>query len=370
MGDEFTAGGRGSWRWLWWIGFWTLVGLVFATQLYLAERRLAAHPFTWWESVRTDLPGWYLWGLFGLLVARLTQRVPIDRVSWGFHFAFHMAASLLVALAHLALAVPLQWALRGLVGEPYPILSKFVDNFAAFYLWNVMVYWAILAVVHAGEYRRKIRESDLRASQLEASVSEARLQALTLQLRPHFLFNTLNAIAELIHEDPDVAERMVGRLADLLRRTLETDGATEVPLATELDLVDRYLDIETVRFQDRLRVRWEVASDARAARVPAMILLPLVENAIRHGVSSRPGPGEVGIRARRDADTLRLEVWDDGPGLDVAARSGARRGIGLANTRARLEQLYGDTHRVEFLDGAPMGLLVRVSLPYREARVA
>jgi LytS/YehU family sensor histidine kinase len=113
-----------------------------------------------------------------------------------------------------------------------------------------------------------------------------------------------------------------------------------------------------------------VASDARAARVPAMILLPLVENAIRHGVSSRPGPGEVGIRARRDADTLRLEVWDDGPGLDVTARSGARRGIGLANTRARLEQLYGDTHRVEFLDGAPVGLLVRVSLPYREARVA
>ncbi|MGE5744284.1 MAG: sensor histidine kinase, partial [Gemmatimonadota bacterium] len=196
------------------------------------------------------------------------------------------------------------------------------------------------------------------------------LQALAMQLRPHFLFNTLNAIAELIHEDPDAAERMVGRLADLLRRTLETDGSAEVPLATELELVDRYLDIQAVRFQDRLRVRWEVAGDVRAAWVPAMILLPLVENAVRHGVSARPGPGEVGIRARREADTLRLEVWDDGPGLDPSAQRAPRRGIGLANTQARLAQLYGATHRFELVDGAPTGLVVRVSLPFRAERVA
>lgn len=372
MADSSAAAGRWWSRWLWWIGFWTLLGLVFATQLYLAERRLAERPYTWWESVRADLPDWYLWGLFALVVSRLAQRVPIDRVTWGFHFAFHVAASLLVALAHLAVAVPLQWALRALAGEPYPILSKFLDNFAVFYLWNVVVYWAILAVVHTGEYRRTIRQRDLRAAELEASVAEARLQALALQLKPHFLFNTLNAIAELIHEAPDAAERMVGRLADLLRQTLETDGAAEVPLATELELVDRYLDIEAVRFQDRLQIRWEVAGDTRSAGVPAMILLPLVENAVRHGVSARPGPGVVGIRARRDADTLHLEVWDDGPGLDGTARGAvpAGRGIGLANTRARLTQLYGTSHRVELLDRVPGGLVVRVSLPYRAARVA
>jgi two-component system, LytTR family, sensor kinase len=343
---------------------------MFATQLYLAERRLAERPYTWWESVRADLPDWYIWGLFALLVARLAQRVPIDRVSWGFHFAFHVAASLLVALAHLSVAVSLQWVIRSLGGEPYPILSKFVDNFAVFYLWNVVVYWAILAVVHTGEYRRTIKQRDLRATQLEASVAEVRLQALTLQLRPHFLFNTLNAIAELIHEDPDAAERMVGRLADLLRRTLETDGSVEVPLATELELVNHYLEIEAVRFQDRLRVSWEIANEARSAAVPAMILLPLVENAVRHGVASRPGPGQVGICARRDNGTLRVEVWDDGPGLDEEAASGTRRGIGLANTRARLLQLYGASHRLELVDGTLGGLVVRLSLPFHLPQVA
>jgi LytS/YehU family sensor histidine kinase len=161
---------------------------------------------------------------------------------------------------------------------------------------------------------------------------------------------------------------MVGRLADLLRRTLETDGAAEVSLVSELELVDRYLDIQVMRFQDRLRVRWEIAADTRAARVPAMILLPLVENAVRHGVATQPGPGEVGIRARREEGTLWLEVWDDGPGLGNVVPS--RRGIGLANTRARLAQLYGAAHGLELRDGASGGLVVRLSLPFRETRVA
>jgi two-component system LytT family sensor kinase len=347
---------------------WTLLGLVFSTQLYLAEQRFSTHPSTWWQALRAELPDWYLWGILALVVRALARRFRIDRENWERAVPIHLGASLTLGFLHLVLSTAVQVVLRG--AGPYPFLPKLVDNFAASYHWNLLIYWAIVALVHARDYARDAQEHRVRAAELETSVAEARLQALTLQLRPHFLFNTLNAIAELIHEDPDVAERMVGRLADLLRRTLETDGATEVPLATELDLVDRYLDIEAVRFQDRLRVHWEVANDARGARVPAMILLPLVENAIRHGVSSRPGPGEVGIRARRDADTLRLEVWDDGPGLGIAARGGVRRGIGLANTRARLEQLYGDTHRVELLEGTPMGLLVRVLLPYREARVA
>jgi two-component system, LytTR family, sensor kinase len=347
---------------------WTLLGLVFSTQLYLAEQRFSAHPSTWWQALRSELPDWYLWGLLALIVRWLARRFRIDRENWERAVPIHFGASLTLGFLHLGLSTAVQVALRG--AAAYPFLPKLVDNFAASYHWNLLIYWAIVALVHARDYARDAQEHRVRAAQLEASVAEARLQALTLQLRPHFLFNTLNAIAELIHEDPNAAERMVGRLADLLRRTLETDGAAEVPLATELELVDRYLDIEAVRFQDRLQVRWEVAGDARAARVPAMILLPLVENAVRHGVSARPGPGVVGIRARRDADTLHLEVWDDGPGLDVAARGSVRRGIGLANTRARLAQLYGTTHRVELLDGAPMGLVVRVSLPYREARVA
>lgn len=340
---------------------WTLLGFVFATQLYLAEQRFSAHPSTWWQALRSELPDWYLWGLLALIVRTLARRFRIDRGNWERAVPIHLGASLTLGFFHLVLATAIQVVLRG--GEPYPFLPKLVDNFAASYHWNLLIYWAIVALVHARDYARDAQEHRMRAA-------EARLQALTLQLRPHFLFNTLNAIAELIHEDPDAAERMVGRLADLLRRTLETDGTVEVPLATELELVDRYLEIEAVRFQDRLRVRREIAREARAAGVPSMILLPLVENAVRHGVAARPGPGQVGIRAVREDGTLRVEVWDDGPGLDADAVSGVRPGIGLANTRARLLQLYGTAHRFELLDGSPSGLVVRLSLPYHETRVA
>lgn len=347
--------------WLGYFALWTLLGLVFATQLYLGEQRFSPHPSTWWQALRSELPDWYLWGLLALVVGALARRFRIDRSNWERAIPIHFGASLTLGFLHLVLATAIQVVLRG--GEPYPFLPKLVDNFAASYHWNLLIYWAIVALAHAREYARDAGEHRMRAA-------EARLQALTLQLRPHFLFNTLNAIAELIHEDPGAAERMVGRLADLLRRTLETDGSAEVPLATELELVNRYLEIEAVRFQDRLRVRWEIASETRGAGVPAMILLPLVENAVRHGVASRPGPGQVGIRARRDVGTLRVEVWDDGPGLDEEAATSTRRGIGLANTRARLLQLYGASHRLELVDGTLGGLVVRLSLPFHLPRVA
>jgi signal transduction histidine kinase len=356
-------------RWLGYFALWTLLGLVFATQLFLAEQRFSAQPATWWQALRSEMLDWYLWGVLALAVRALARRFRIDRVNWERAVPIHFGASLTLGLLHLALATALQAMLRG--PESYPYLPRLVDNFAASYHWNLLIYWALLALVHARDFARDAQEHRVRTAELEASVAEARLQALTQQLRPHFLFNTLNAIAELIHEDPDAAERMVGRLADLLRRTLETDGTAEVTLASELELVDRYLEIQAVRFQDRLRVRREVDGNARRAQVPAMILLPLVENAVRHGVAARPGPGVVGIRARRDVDTLRLEVWDDGPGLgDAAAATATRPGIGLANTRARLAQLYGAAQRLELVDGDPRGLVVRLSLPFRETRVA
>jgi two-component system, LytTR family, sensor kinase len=349
------------------LALWTLLGLVFSTQLYLAEQRLSAHPIGWWQALRSELPDWYLWGVLALIVRALARRFRIDRANWERAVPIHFGASLTLAFLHLVLATGVQVMLRG--PEAYPYLPRLVDNFAASYHWNLIIYWAIVALVHARDYARDAQEHRVRAAELEAGVAAARLQALVLELRPHFLFNTLNAIAELIYEDPAVAERMIGRLADLLRRTLDADGATEVPLAAELDLVDRYLDIEAVRFPDRLRVRHDVAVDTREAGVPAMILLPLVENAVRHGVATRAGPGEVGIRARREGAALRVEVWDDGPGLGASQAAG-RGGIGLANTRARLLQLYGRDHRLELVDVDPKGFCVRLLLPLRQPGVA
>jgi two-component sensor histidine kinase len=342
-----------------WLASWTLLGVGFATLLYLAERRFTGRSFPWLDLVRTSLPDWWVWGVFALLVVRLTQRVPIARMSWGFHFGFHVAVSLLLAFAHLAVVFSLRWALRGVP------LSAFLDTFAGSLLWNVVVYWAIVAVAHARAYYRDREAHRLRAAQLETQLAQARLQALTLELRPHFLFNALNAITELIHEDPDAAERMVQRLGELLRRTLETDGAREVALAQELELAEGYLSVERVRFGDRLQVRYDVAPDARGARVPAMILLPLVENAVRHGLSRNAAAGCVGIRARRVAGRLELEVWDDGPGLGEGA--GTRRGIGLVNTRERLTQLYGAESTLELVPGSPRGLVARLGLPFHEA---
>ena len=356
-------------RWLRWVGLWTLLGLVSSTQLYFADP-----PGSWSGALRATLPDWYLWGLLSLVVLRLARRFRVDRANFGRHFLIHLGASLNLALLHLVAATALQEALHLAAGGSYPFVPNLLHRFTTFFHWDVLVYWGILAVAHALDYHRDLEERHLHAARLEARLAEARLQALTLQLQPHFLFNTLNAVAELMHEDVVAADRMLNRLAELLRWTLESAERQEIPLQRELEIVDRYLAIEQARFQDRLRIRLDVAPDVRPALVPAMILLPLVENAVRHGLAAARGSGQVGIRARREgsAGTLALEVWDDGGGavLATAQDRPAGRGIGLANTRARLQQLYGEAHRFELRDGeggGPGGLLVRLSIPYREA---
>src|SRR5256712_1253457 len=163
---------RASTRWVGWLSFWSVLGLAFAAQVFLAGQRLGQPSETWGQAFRMSLPDWYVWGLFALLIARLKQRVPIDAVSWGYNFAFHVAASLLVALAHFAISVPLQTLLQLVVGEPRHISTYFVNNFATLYLWNVVVYWSILAGVHARDYRRDLREHRRRAAELEARLQE------------------------------------------------------------------------------------------------------------------------------------------------------------------------------------------------------
>ena len=172
MSSQETAVRRASTLWVGWLSFWTVLGLAFAAQVFLAGQRLGQPSDTWGQAIRMSLPDWYVWGLFALLVARLKQRVPIDAISWGYNFAFHVAVSLLVALAHLAISVPLQTVLQVVAGEPRHISTYFVNNFATVYLWNVVVYWSILAGVHARDYRRDVREHRRRAAELEARLQE------------------------------------------------------------------------------------------------------------------------------------------------------------------------------------------------------
>jgi LytS/YehU family sensor histidine kinase len=223
-------------------------------------------------------------------------------------------------------------------------------------------YWAVLAVASVRDYYRKYRTRELQSSQLEAQLSAAQLQALKMQLHPHFLFNTLNGIAALMHQDVEAADRMLARLSELLRLALDHADRQEVTLRQEMDFLERYLEIQKMRFRDRLTVKLELDPDTLEAQVPNLILQPLVENAIRHGIEPRSTPGEVVIRANRVGDRLELQVSDDGPGM---IENDSSKGVGLANTRARLQQLYGAAHTLSFSNGAARGLVIVLSLPFR-----
>jgi LytS/YehU family sensor histidine kinase len=228
-----------------------------------------------------------------------------------------------------------------------------------------IVYAAIVGAAHLLDYYQKFRERELLASQLGVRLAEARLLVLRMQLHPHFLFNTLNAISALMHSDIGLADRMLARLAELLRATLADPGSQEVILRRELAFLTPYLEIEQARMGNRLTVTVDVPADLHAARLPYLVLQPLVENAIRHGIAPRPGPGRLAVRGRRRGGRLELEVADDGPGLPPA--EAFSEGIGLSNTRARLRGLYGDDQSLTLRPGPDGGLTVTVSLPYRES---
>jgi sensor histidine kinase YesM len=229
--------------------------------------------------------------------------------------------------------------------------------------FSVVTFWAIVGVVAAADYYRLYRDRELRAARLEGALAGAQLQALQAQLQPHFLFNTLNAIASLIPESPAAAEEMVESLADLLRASLRDGREHEIPLEREMEILDQYLRIQELRFQDRLRVRRALPAELAAALVPPLLLQPLVENAIKHGVAPRPGGGLVSVRAEGSRDQVVIVVEDDGPGFTGAARDGA--GLGLANTRERLERLYGDASALVVGDRPGGGASVTVRLPLR-----
>jgi LytS/YehU family sensor histidine kinase len=229
---------------------------------------------------------------------------------------------------------------------------------------NLAVYWVSVSLASAWRLRRRAAERERKALELTASLSQAKLEALRLQLQPHFLFNTLNAIATLVHKDANAADEMITNLADLLRLVLAASQA-EVPLRSELELVDRYLAIEHVRLGERLRVERAIAPEALEAAVPPLMLQTLVENAVRHGIEPRRAPGTIAIRAERIGDRLRLIVGDDGVGLPAADARTERRGVGLANTGARLRELYGDVGRLALLAPPEGGARVEIELPWR-----
>jgi LytS/YehU family sensor histidine kinase len=238
------------------------------------------------------------------------------------------------------------------------------ERFFLYFDWEMMTYWAVIAIAHALVYHRESQERAVTAAQLETRLAEAQLQALQRQLHPHFLFNTLHTISALMHRNIDAADAMLARLSDLLRLTLDQVGTQVVTLKEELDFVEKYLEIERTRFGDRLQVRIDVEPGTLDASVPNFILQPLVENALRHGIGPKLGGGTVEVTTRRIDDRLELVVRDDGRGVPPERLNAFNTGVGLGNTRSRLEHMYGTSHRFEFEAPPAGGLEVTIEVPF------
>ncbi len=314
-----------------------------------------------------NLGYWYSWAALAPGIIWLSRRFPLDQYHWRRSIAVHIAGVFVATSLHIVMAVATRmlayWAFD------FSTSSWRMEAQRMFFLnfdWEMMTYWAIVGLSHALRFHREAQARKLRASQLETRLVEARLQSLQRQLQPHFLFNTLNTISALMHRDVDAADAMIARLSDLLRISLRMVGVQEVTLKEELDFLSKYLEIEQTRFRDRLTVVFEVQPDTLDALVPNLILQPLVENAIKHGIGPRPAPGTIAIRARQAGAMLELEVQDNGVGMSAARLSDFNRGVGLSNTRSRLEHLYGTLHRFEFRQPADGGLLVSIAVPLAE----
>jgi anti-sigma regulatory factor (Ser/Thr protein kinase) len=338
-----------TWTWIW--AGWTGLALLLAVSSSLAYIS-TGHPPRWSLTIRMSLAEAYVWALIAPFVMALARRFQFTRAALGRRVAVHISASLIIGIFKLFVDRLLRRLLFGF--DTYILVTSLVPN--------LLVYWAIVAGAHGLEYYRTSRQRELRASQLEARLAHARLQLLQMQLHPHFLFNTLHTISEIVHEDPDTADRMITGLSELLRETLIASDLQEVPLHRELELLERYLEIQQARFGDRLRVNVEIEPSLRDALVPHFILQPIVENAIRHGLGCQVDAGHIRIEARRDEGILMLEVQDDGRGLGPA-NTGLQQGVGLGNTRARLQELYGSAHRVEIRDVPDAGVIVTVAMP-------
>jgi two-component system LytT family sensor kinase len=352
-----------SWpRWLVYAGLWLLLTCIFGSQLYFA-----GYVTPWPDAFASEAVYWLSWWILSPLVFWWCRR--LRDADWR----LRAPALLLGALIAVFLSPLISQLLRIALSWLHLCIGDCEDTAVSPAEWfhqavrvagiNLPVYAGFVLAWHAGTFYREARDRQVTAAELESLLQQAQLEALRSQLNPHFLFNALHSLSELVHTDPALAEKLIVRLGELLRQVLKSSTCQEVTLAEELEFIRGYVEIEQMRLGERLRVSWDIEAGALEARVPSLILQPLVENAVQHGIAAVAGLGLLAIAARRDAQFLLLEVRDNGPGLTQTSID--RQGIGLANTRARLQRLYGERHGFELQ--AADGLTVRVRIPVSAA---
>ena len=348
-------------HWVMISGFWVLIALATALQDWLTLRG------DLWSAVRFAASLWLPWALLTPAVAWLSTTFSLERKGWRKALAAHLAGCAIVSvllglLSYYAGPPPFLRPPIGTTDRPPfdPPMGEMILRRAIFQL---PIYFAIVGVAQAFAFYERARERERHAAVLESRLTKARLHGLQMQLNPHFLFNTLNSIASLIHQNPRVADEMIGSLSDFLRLTLKTSDRSEVKLREELEYLDHYLSIEQIRFGERLRVEKQIDPAALDLLVPVLILQPLVENAIKHGIERQIAPGLVRIIAAVSGGRLCLQVSDNGRGLKDSASAEFKEGVGLSNIRARLSELAGAAAALELRTAPGGGVVAEIQLP-------
>jgi two-component system LytT family sensor kinase len=335
---------------------WSVAALAEVSALYVSDR-LRGTPTPLWLVVVHRAPGWYTWALMTPAILWLAQRFPLRRPVRAASIGVHIVASLTAVTIHAAV-----------VNLTYGGHQGFVALFADWVPFTLILYLGVLLAAYAMDNFHRYREQEIRASALSAELAQAQLSALRAQLHPHFLFNALNAAVGLVRaREPEEGVRVLTHLSELLRHLLQDTTSQEIPLRDELALLDRYLAIERARFGERLTTAVGPMDGIGGALVPSMVLQPLVENAVRHGVARREAPVHVRIEAFAESNRLHLRVTDDGPGLPIGWTLDGATGVGLKNTRARLAALYGADGCLDLERAAGGGVRADILIPLRQS---
>ena len=348
-------------RWLFAFLCWLAIVLFYST------RRFPGRTDPWTRSVEGSAGIWFVWALFvpAIIWCDRALRLRIDSLLR--RLLLHVPLSLMVTALSVYVYQAVSLLLDGKLGSFSLSFDVLRNSWTGLFHTHLLVYWGILGVYIALESQSRLRERQLRTAELEHQLVEARLAALQTQLNPHFLFNALNAISAYVERSPRTARRMLEQLGDLLRLSLSHSGDQEIPLAEEMEFIDKYMSLQQARFGDRLKVTTLIDPGGLAALVPTFLLEPLVGNAIRHGIAPRSDRGSVEIGARKAGDRLQLWVRDDGPGLPEGWDVEKSCGIGLRNTRERLRCLYGAGHTFRITGETGRGVAVEIEMPFREA---
>src|SRR5688500_10558035 len=355
-------------KWIAIVAVWAMLGVIYAGPMYFEMRaegmdHAASRVFSY------GILMWVAWAPLTPAMVWLARRYSLIDGAWKKNLLVHLPAFLFLSILHSAAATSLMLTIDPFdsMGEsPKAFWPRFIARTQGSFGSDLLVYGAVIGICYALDYYRKYREREILATKLEAQLAQAQLDALRMQLHPHFLFNTLNSIVGLVRDNKNqAAVSMLVGLSDLLRHTLEHSSRQEVELREELNFIKLYLTIQEMRFSDRLRIEFDIDPATATAMVPNLVLQPLTENALRHGIAPSAAQGVVGISSAVENGHLRLMVYDNGAGLRDGWQLQGSAGIGLANTAARLQQLYDDNHQFDIRNRDSGGVEVMIVMPLK-----